>query len=64
MYREEVEVQSNYEKSCLRWLKNVACGNSTGSSRIEKDKIFVPSSFVWRNGGGRSDGDLKCWGSL
>ena len=56
MYREVVKVQLNHEKSCLWWLKNFACGNSTGSSRIEKDEIFVPSSLVWRNGGSRGGG--------
>ena len=35
------------------WLfRNRACGDSTGSNRIEKDVVGVPLGLVWGKGGG------------
>ena len=46
-YSKAVEVRSNYKKSYLGWFGNPACGDWTGSNRIEKDRVRVPPEFVW-----------------
>ena len=52
---EVVEARSNYKKSYLRGFRNAACGDSTGSNRIEKDWIRVPLALAWGKGGGWCD---------
>ena len=37
-YKEVVEARSNYKKSYLWSFGNPACGDSTGSDRIENDQ--------------------------
>ena len=46
VYREVVETLSNYKKSYFWRYGNLACGDSTGSNRIEKDQDLVPSGLV------------------
>ena len=50
VYNEIVEGRSDYKKSYLWWFENIACGDSTGNSQIEKDLVRVPSGFVWGKG--------------
>ena len=50
VYSEIVETKSNYKKSYLWWFSILACGDSTGSDRIEKDRVGVPPGLVWRKG--------------
>ena len=45
-YKHVVEVRSNCKKSYFWWLGNPACGESTGSSRIEKDQRRVSARLV------------------
>ena len=51
MYSEAVEVRSNQDKFYLRWFRNPACGDWTGSNRTEKDRGRVPPGFFWGKGG-------------
>ena len=47
VYKEVVEVRSNYKKSSFWWFGNPACGDSTGSNWIEKNKIvYLLDLFV------------------
>ena len=55
---EVVEAQSNYKKSYLWWFRILACGDSTGSDRIEKDQVGVTPELVW--GKGRKDSVIYC----
>ena len=41
VYKEVAEALSNYKKSYLWRFGNIACGDSTGSNCIEKDKDRV-----------------------
>ena len=41
LYKEVVEVRSNYKKSYFWWFGNPTCGDSTGSKQIEKDQDRV-----------------------
>ena len=50
VYSEVVEGQSNYKKSYLWWFRILACGDSTGSDRIEKDQVGVTPGLVWGKG--------------
>ena len=52
LYSEEAEAQSNYKKPYFWWFRNLACGDSTGSNRIEKGRVGVPPRLVWGKGGG------------
>ena len=56
--REVLEAQSNYKQSYLRWFRNVAFGDSTGSNQIEKEHVCVPPGLVW--GKGEEWCDLMC----
>ena len=47
LYSEVVEVRSNYKKSYLWGFRNPACGDSTGSNVIEKDRVGVPTRLAW-----------------
>ena len=42
VYREIVERRSDYKKSYLWRFRNPAFGDSTGSNRIEKDRVCLP----------------------
>ena len=48
VYKEVVEAISNYKKSYFWWFENPACGDSTGSNRIEKDQAHVSPRLAWR----------------
>ena len=51
--REVLEARSNYKRSYLWWLRNLAYGDSTGSDGIEKDWVGVFLVLVlrkWREG--------------
>ena len=48
---ELVVARSNYKKSYLRIFRNPPCGDSTESSRVEKDRVGVPPGLVWGKGG-------------
>ena len=47
VYRGVNEGRWDYMKSYLCWCRNVACADSTGSNRIEKDRVGVPPGLVW-----------------
>ena len=58
-----VQVRSNYKKSYVWWLGNLACGASAGSKWIEKDKvIYLLDLFEGR--GEKEQWDLVCGASL
>ena len=38
---------SDNKKSDLWWCRNIACGDLTGSNRIRKKRVPVPSGLVW-----------------
>ena len=59
VYREVAEARSNYKKPYLWWFRNPACGDSTGSNRIEKDWVGVPPGLV-RGMGDERWCDLVC----
>ena len=63
VYREVVRGSIRYKKSKLWLFRNVACGDSTGSSLIGKDWVRVLPGLVW---GKWKKGwcDLVCRGSL
>ena len=47
VYKEVVEVHSNYKISSFWWFRNLTYGDSTGSNWIEKDKIvYLLDMFV------------------
>ena len=46
VYREIVEGRSDYKKSYLWRFRNPACGDSTGSKLIEKDRVRLPPGLV------------------
>ena len=37
--REVLVAQSNYKRPYLRWLRNIVCGDSTGSDGVRKDRF-------------------------
>ena len=47
VYKEVVEVLSDYKKSYFWWFENPAFSDSTGSNRIEKDQDRVSDRFAW-----------------
>ena len=47
LYREVVEVWSNYKGSYFWWFENPTCGDLTRSNRIEKNQRRVSAKFVW-----------------
>ena len=47
VHREVVEAGSNYKRSYLWRFRNPACGDSTGSNRVEKDLVRVPPGHLW-----------------
>ena len=51
VYKVVVEVLSNYKKSYFWWYGNPACGDATGSNRIETDWALVPPRPVWGKSG-------------
>ena len=46
MYNEAIVARSNYEKSYLWWFRKIACGDSNGSSQIEKDRVGAPPGLI------------------
>ena len=63
MYEEVVEVRSNYKKSYFWSFGNLACGDSTGSTWNEKDKVaYLLELFGGR--GQKGQYDLVCGASL
>ena len=58
LYKEVVEVWLNYNKSCFWWFGNLACGEPTGSNRIEKDQGRVSARLVWGKTGENGQCDL------
>ena len=50
VYKEVVETCSDYKKSYLWRFRNIACGGSTGSNRIKKDRVCVSRGLVWERG--------------
>ena len=46
VYGEKVEARSNFEKSNLQLFRKPACGHSSESNRIEKDRICVPPGLA------------------
>ena len=69
VYSEEIEAQSNCEKSYLWWFRNLACGDLTGSNQIKKDQFGVPPGLAWTKGRGRlvwfsvCEAPLDDWGN-
>ena len=56
VYNKMIELQLNYKKSYFWWFGNPACGDSTGSNRIEKDQVRLSPRFVW---GKRGEGLVR-----
>ena len=50
VYSNVAEARSNHKEFYLCWSRNPACGYSTGSNWIEKDRVGVPPRLVWGNG--------------
>ena len=63
VYKEVVEVRSNYKKSSFWWFGNPACGDSTGSNWFEKDKIVYLLDLFLRMGE-KGQCDLVCGAPL
>ena len=61
VYKEVVEVRSNYEKSYFWWFGNPACGDSAGSNQIEKDKVVYLLDLL-EGMGKKEPCDLVCGG--
>ena len=55
VYKEVIQTLLNYKKSYFLWFWNLACGDSTRSSRTEKDQAHAPSKSVW---GKRGEGSV------
>ena len=51
VYSEVVKAQSNYKKSYLWWFRNLTCGDSNGSNRLEIDRVGVLSGPFHGNQG-------------
>ena len=47
VYKEIVDVRPNYKKPYFWWFGNPACGDSTGSDRIEKYQASVSGRLNW-----------------
>ena len=45
VYKEVVEVRSNYKKSYFWWFGNPTCGGSAGRNQIEKDIVYLLNLF-------------------
>ena len=45
VYKEVVEVQSNYKKSYFWWFENPSCDDSAGRNQIEKDMVYLLDLF-------------------
>ena len=58
MYKEVVEVRSNYKKSYFSWFENPACGDSAGMNQIEKDILYLLNLFEGM--GKKGHCDLVC----
>ena len=59
LYKEVVEVRSNYKKSYLWWFGNPACGDWAGSNQIEKDKVLYLLD-LFQGMGKKGHCDLVC----
>ena len=46
-HREELVARSNCKRSYLWWLRNLVCGDSTGSNGVGKDWVRLFSGLVW-----------------
>ena len=55
VYKEVIEALLNYKKSYFWWFWNLACGDSTRSSRTDKDQAQAPPKSVW---GKRGEGSV------
>ena len=56
VYKEVVEVQSNYKKPYFWWFGNPFYGDSAGSNRIRKDKVvYLLDLFQGMGKKGRCD---------
>ena len=42
-----VEDSLSYKRHCLRYFRNPACGDSTGSNGTEKDRFRMPSGLFF-----------------
>ena len=60
VHKEVVEAISDYKKSYLWRCRNIAYRDSTGSSRIEKNRVRVPPRLVWGGRGDKGWCDLVC----
>ena len=58
LYKDVVEVRSNYKKFYFWWFGNPACGKSTGSNQIEKDQGCVSARLVRGKKGENGQCDL------
>ena len=58
VYKEVVEVQSNYKKSYFWWFENPTCGDSAGRNQIEKDMMYLLDLF--KGIGKKGHCDLVC----
>ena len=63
VYKEMVEVRSNYKNSSCWWFGNPACGDSAESNWIEKDKTVYLLDLSVRMGE-KGQCDLVCGASL
>ena len=59
VFKEVVEHRSNHKKCYFWWFGNTACGDPSGSDRIEKDQGRVSPRFAWGKGE-KQQCDLVC----
>ena len=50
LYKEIVKPRLNFKKSVLWLVRNISCGDSTGTNQIEKDRVRVPPVMFWKVG--------------
>ena len=50
LYKEIVKSRLNFKKSVLWLVRNISCGDSTGSNQIEKDRVRVPPVYILESG--------------
>ena len=50
VHKEVVEARWNYKRSYSWLLRNLACGESTGSNETEKEQVCMPPGLAWGKG--------------
>ena len=50
LYKDIIKSRLNFKKSVLWLVRNISCGDSTGTNQIEKDRVRVPPVMFWKVG--------------